>query len=73
MKKGIRTSVDWALIGAELAQESDVEQVEFIKAFIKECNSWGTRHQVELQFAFINEKLTDEEKEALSMLSYKEG
>jgi hypothetical protein len=72
MKKGIRTEVDWALVGAELAQSDDHAQSEFFKAFVKECKSWGTNHQVELQLAFVNDKLTVEEKECLSMLSYKE-
>ena len=73
MKKGIKTEIDWALIGAELAQESDKEQVEFIKSFLKECKTWGTSHQVEMQLAFINDKLTEDEKEALKMLSFQEG
>ena len=72
MKRGIRTEIDWALVGAELAQAGDVEQLEFLRAFIKECNSWGTRLQVETQLAYVNLKLTKEEKETLAMLSYRE-
>ena len=73
MKRGIMTEIDWAFIGATLAQEGDDNQAMFIKAFLKECNSWGTRLQVERQLACVNAKLSDDEKEALSMLSYKEG
>ena len=72
MRRGIRTEIDWALVGAELAQAGDVEQLEFLRAFIKECNSWGTRLQVETQLAYVNLKLTKEEKETLAMLSYRE-
>lgn len=72
MRKGLQTEIDWAYIGAVLAQEGDVEQAVFFKSFVKECKSWGTNHQVELQLAYVNNKLSDEEKEALAMLSYKE-
>lgn len=62
---------DWSYIGAVLARCSDEEQVEFFKAFLKECRSWGTEHQVEMQLAGVNQKLTDSERDALGMLSYK--
>ena len=70
MKHGIMTEIDWKYIGAGLANEGDIEQTDFLKAFIKECNSWGTRIQVEQQLACVNRKLTEEERETLSMLSY---
>ena len=70
MKTGIRTEVDWELVGAELAQSDDHAQIEFFKSFIKECKSWGTNHQVELQLAHVNVELTDDERECLAMLSY---
>ena len=66
------TEVDWGYIGALLAQEGDDMQTKFFKAFVKECKSWGTNYQVELQLAGVNQLLTDEEKDALAMLSYKE-
>ena len=69
MKYGF-IDIDWKYIGARLANESDVEQIDFFKGFIKECLSWGTRFQVEQQLAHINHKLTDEEREILSMLSH---
>ena len=67
MKLGIR-DVDWKYVGALLARSGDDEQIQFFKAFIKECNSWGTKHQVEFQLSGIRLKLTSEEKETLSML-----
>ncbi len=69
MKQGLR-DIDWAQAGAELARGDDNDQTEFFKAFIKEANSWGTRHQVEMQLAYVNGKLTKEERETLGMLSY---
>lgn len=71
MKLGIR-DIDFEYVGALLAQSDDVEQAKFFKAFVKECNSWGTRHQVEMQLAGVNHKLTKEEKETLSMIGYSE-
>ena len=72
MKLGLVKEIDWEYIGAILAQSDDNKQAEFFKAFIKECNSWGTRLQVESQLACVNLKLTKEERETLSMLSYEE-
>ena len=70
MKNGITHGIDWKLVGAQLANLGDEEQADFFKAFIKECNGWGTRYQVESQFAAINAKLTDEEREQFSMIGY---
>ena len=69
MKLGLQ-DIDFKMAGALLARASDVEQIEFFKAFTKECSSWGTRLQVEQQFSFINLKLTDDEKNALAMISF---
>lgn len=71
MKLGL-TDVDWAHIGAVLARTGDEEQAVFFKAFVKECNSWGTRYQVEFQFASINLKLTKDERDVLGMLGFEE-
>lgn len=62
--------LDWKLAGAQLANCGDREQAEFLKSFVKECLSWGTRCQVEVQLAHVNHLLTDEEKSVLSMISY---
>jgi len=71
MKLGIR-DIDWSQVGAMLAQADDIEQADFFKAFVKECNSWGTHYQVELQLAGVNQKLTKEEKQILGMLGFEE-
>ena len=69
MKLGIR-DVDFEYVGALLAQSDNIEQTKFLKAFVKECNSWGTRYQIEMQLAGVNQALTKEEKETLSMIGY---
>lgn len=71
MKLGIR-DIDFGYVGALLAQSDDVEQTKFFKAFVKECNSWGTQHQVEMQLAGVNQNLTGDERDTLSMIGYNE-
>jgi len=70
MRQGLTN--DWAYVGACLAHSDDNEQTEFFKAFVKECQSWGTRLQIELQLAHVNLNLTPEERETLAMLGYDE-
>jgi len=73
MRQGIRTAIDWALVGAELAKEDDHAQVEFFKSFLKECRTFGTDYQTDIQLMSINEKLTDDEKEMMQTIGYMEG
>ena len=73
MKMGIRKELDWAYVGALLANGDDNEQAEFFKAFVKECLSWGTHLQVEGQLASVNLMLTPAERETLSMIGLQEG
>ncbi len=73
MIKGITKEIDWKYVGALLAQSDDNAQIDFFKHFVKECKSWGTNYQVGMQLSFINNGLTDDEKETLSMISYQEG
>ena len=68
MKQGMTKEIDWAYMGALLANSGDVMQAEFLKAFVKECLSWGTRHQAEVQLASVNRLLTKDEKKLLEML-----
>lgn len=62
--------IDWEKAGALLAQQSDDEQVMFLKAFIKECLTWGTNLDVERQLSCVNLELTKEERAVLKMLGY---
>lgn len=64
--------MSWSYIGAVLANQSDTAQAEFLKGFIKECLTWGTKFQIEQQLAYVNDKLTPEERQLLGMLSYEE-
>jgi len=70
MRQGLTN--DWAYVGACLARSDSNEQVEFFRAFVKECQSWGTRLQVESQLAHVNLELTPEERETLAMIGYDE-
>ena len=72
MRLGMLKEVDWNYIAASLAGETAETQATFLKAFEKECLTWGTHYQVELQLAGVNGKLTEEEIEVLSMLTYQE-
>jgi hypothetical protein len=73
MKLGITKEIDWAYVGALLARGDDKDQSDFLKGFVKECNSWGTSYQVQSQLASVNLLLTKEERETLKMLSYDES
>jgi len=70
MNLGMFSEIDFKYLGALLARSDDAKQAEFFKAFVKECQSWGTHYQVEKQLAWINHLLTKEEREVLSMLGY---
>jgi len=72
MKLGL-VDVDWGYIGAVLARGNDDDQAFFLKAFVKECKAWGTAHQIQMQLCGVNEKLTKEERETLSMISYEDN
>jgi hypothetical protein len=69
MRLGLR-DIDWSQAGSQLARCGDDEQAEFFKAFVKECKSWGTNHQVELQLAGVNRRLTTDEKQTIGMIGY---
>ena len=70
MRQGLTN--DWAYVGACLAHSDDNEQATIFKAFVKECQSWGTRLQIESQLAHVSLKLTSEERETLAMIGYDE-
>ena len=62
---------DWKLLGSLLANEDETIQADFFKAFVKEMATWGTTFQKQTQLIWVNKRLTDEEKDILSCLSYK--
>lgn len=70
-RKGI-LSLDWELIAAVLAEENSDEQTKFFKSFVKECKTWGTNLQIEMQLAHVNKGLSSDEKKTLSMISFTE-
>lgn len=67
MKKGL--IINYNDVAALLANESDDEQSEFFKVFIKELKACcKTNYNAELQLAGVNLKLTEEERELIGML-----
>jgi len=69
MRQGIAYS--WEFLGAALANESDGEQTKFFKSFIKEMDSWNcSNYQKQKQLAWVNEKLTNHERDLLGMLGF---
>jgi len=69
MRFGLK-DYDWGYVGAKLAQSDDNAQTEFFKRFIKECKTWGTNYQIEMQLLYVRDKLTIEERELLNTLTY---
>jgi len=62
---------DWKLLASVLANEDDSTQATFFKAFVKEIQSWPcSTFQRGQQMCFINEKLTEEEKDLLGFLGH---
>jgi len=72
MRLGLRKDPDWEYVGALLAHEDDDAQAAFFKGFVKEVNTFDTRHQTEMQLISVSNKLTDAEKETLSAISFRE-
>ena len=68
--------IEWGLLGAHLANLSDIEQSEFFKGFAFELNRYETAYKRQMQMAYVADKLMQKEKdileESLSMLWYKE-
>jgi len=72
MKLGILKEIDWTYAGALLANEDENAQAAFFKGFVKECLSWETGCQVDAQLAAVSHCLTNEEKEVLEQIVYKD-
>lgn len=70
MKRIGLNPVDWKHVGAVLANSGSDEQLDFFRSFIKETQSWGTKHQIHMQLAEVNKDLTEEERDIISMLGY---
>ena len=68
--------IDWELLGSKLATLSDDEQAKFFTGFALELNHFESRHQAELQLAFVNKKFNEKERKIMEdlfpMLWYKD-
>ena len=58
----------WDAVGALLACEDDINQIEFFKAFVKEIETWPSDFAKGGQLSSIYLKLTPRERELLSFL-----
>ena len=72
MSTGIDNELNWQYLGALLAQNGTTEQVEFFKAFAKECSFHNTQLHVDCHIAGVNNRLTQAERRTLRMLGYEE-
>jgi len=70
MRSGLH-EIDWKQAGAEFARSDDKQQIDFFKSFVKECKTWGTEYQINMQLASVNKELTKEEIDCLGMITYK--
>lgn len=73
MRHGIAMPVDWKYLGAVLANEGSVAQVDFFKSFLDEMRSWGTNHQIELQLISIAKELSGADRGLLSLFCDQHG
>ena len=72
MRKGI-APLDWALIGAMLANLGEIEQTEFFTSFLNEMRSWGTNHQIQLQLIAIAKNLSGADRGLLRIFCDQHG
>jgi len=65
-------SINWGLLGAKLANSSDIEQAEFFKGFAFDMNKYESSYAQALQLRCVYSKLSKREqtvlKNCLSML-----
>ena len=57
--------INWELMGAELVNQGDVEQIKFFTGFIKELMSWDTHVSREMQMCAIYRGLKDTDRKNL--------
>ena len=58
-------TVNWKLLGAELAGMGDEEQGKFFEGFAKELDAFTTHTHKEMQMLYVCDKLSDEAKATL--------
>ena len=65
--------ISWFTAGALLANSEIKAQVSFFRGFVKELMAWETFADIEFKLMYINMELTDNEKEILNAISFKEA
>jgi len=58
----------WDAVGSLMAEEDDITQAEFFRAFIKEIETWPSDFAKGMQLTGIRKLLTPRERELLSFL-----
>lgn len=53
-------NINWATLGAKLANLSDVEQRKFFKSFASEMNKYESIHQRDMQLCYMSTKSDSE-------------
>lgn len=71
MIKGLE-DIGWEYLGALLANQDSKLQAKFFKAFLKEMRSWDTAWAREMQLTHIAKEFSEDDKDLLSVLSYRE-
>ena len=73
MLKKLGISIDWSVLGAQLACEDNTVQAEFLEAFAKELvTGCKSRHGAEMQLCWVNDELTKDAKELLHMIGFED-
>jgi hypothetical protein len=71
-KLGCNSESDWCrTVAIALAHSGDDMQADFFHFFLGECRSWGFL-KAEAQLASVNIKLSEEDKELIEMLGFRE-
>jgi hypothetical protein len=63
-------TINWRLLGAELANLSADEQGEFFNGFIGEMQTWNTHTQREMQCLFIRDKLDEKKRSYIATIGW---
>ena len=73
-------NINWATLGAKLANLTNEEQNQFLKSFASEMNKYESTHQRDMQLCYIatgcsdsDPKLTKEESEVFNILGDFQG
>ena len=74
MRNGLdKPIINWEYLGALLAREDDDVQAEFFKGFCAEVRKFPTAMGADMQMFAIGKQLSEDDKEIIKSISWKEG